>query len=291
VILIACLSAVISAFSPFWGLIIIFALGVKYQDRSQLYRFYSTFFITIVILYFGRLIDVISFSDILIGVALSSYLYFRILLKRYDYLYSILSIFIINLIYGVIRHLLFSKRILLNISIVAEEYMKILQETIQDNSEKLMFISDLLETMKTIMANYYPGIWVITIIAGIYIGSLIISAKMQSKWSHKIVRLPYELVYFLIIVLGLFLIDKTRIFGINGILMLIPLFIIQGMSILDFYWGEYIRKAKILIVLMVIAMVFNPYLIIIIAVLGLTDMWFNFRKIIVKEEINENNLN
>jgi len=290
VLLVACLSALISVFSPFWGLIFIFVSGAKYQSNNLVQKFYSIFLLAVVIFFLGRIVDVISFFDILIGVALSSYLFFRILTRRFNYLQALLSVYLLNVTYGIIRHLLFSKRFLENISVVTEEYMKLLNQSMTESPERLTFLSELIETMKYIITNFYPGIWVFSFVLAVYIGSLLISAKMRESWSHKLVRLPFELVYLLIASLGIFLSGKFRIAGINGLVMLLPLFLIQGFSILDYYWGDYLKKVKVLLVLLIIALVFNPYLIIIIAVLGLTDIWFDFRKLSIREEIDESNL-
>jgi len=244
----------------------------------------------IVVLFFGRIIDIVSLFDILIGVAVSSYLFFRILFRRFNYLQALLSVYAVNVIYSIIRHLLFAKRFLENISVVTEEYMKLLTQSMTESPERLTFFGELIETMKYIITNFYPGIWVFSSVLAVYIGSLLISAKMRESWSHKKARLPFELVYLLIASLGIFLSGKFRIAGVNGLVMLLPLFLIQGFSILDYYWGNYLKKVKVFLVLLIIALVFNPYLIIIIAVLGLTDIWFDFRKISIREEIDESNL-
>lgn len=290
-ILVACLSVIIAAFTPFWGVIFIFTLGAKYQQRKYYQQFYGLILLTALILLLGRIIDVISLSDILVGVALTSLLFFRLLFANHDYLRSIIIVFFFNVVYGIIRYFLFSRQIIENIKVISEEYLKILMETMPENQESIGFAGELIETMKYIITNFYPGIWVLTIITAVYVGSLLLSARTANKWSHKQVRLPYEIVYPLMLCLAAFLFKGSRIPGINGLIMLLPLFLIQGISILDFFWGERLKKARLILVLLVIAMVFNPYLILIIAVLGLTDIWFNFRKIRIQEDIDENNLN
>jgi predicted membrane protein DUF2232 len=291
VILIACLSTIIAAFSPFWGLIFIFTLGAKYQQEKLFQKFYGIFLLTAVALFLGKAIDVISLTDIVIGVALTSYIYFRLLQRKYDYLSTIISVFLLNVVYGIIRYFLFSAKIQQNISFLAEEFKKLSTEMPVENQSMAQSFTELIEITKYVITNFYPGIWVLTLVLAVYIGSLFLSTRLKHKWQHKLVRLPYETVYPIMICLVAFLFKTTRIIGINGLLMILPLFLIQGLSILDFYWGDHIRKVKILMVLLVLAMVFNPYIVAIIAVLGLTDIWFNFRKIRIREEINENNLN
>ena len=66
--------------------------------------------------------------------------------------------------------------------------------------------------------------------------------------------------------------------------------LIQGISILEFYWGDFFKKSKFLLFLLIFSMVFNYFILILVALIGLTDIWFNFRKIYM-EEIDGNNLN
>jgi uncharacterized protein YybS (DUF2232 family) len=72
--------------------------------------------------------------------------------------------------------------------------------------------------------------------------------------------------------------------------MIAPLFLIQGISNLDFYWGDFFKRSKILLFLLVVSMVFNYFILILVALIGLTDIWFNFRKIDM-EEIDGSNFN
>jgi hypothetical protein len=291
VILVACLSVLIAAFTPFWGVIFIFTLGAKYQQDKHYQQFYGLILLLTVILFLLRIIDIISLTDILAGVALTSLLFFRLLAVKFDYFKAIIIVTLLNIIYGIVSYLLFSRQIMENINVISEEYLKILTETIPQNQDSIGFASGLIETMKYIITNFSPGIWVLTVIIAVYVGSLLLSARISNKWMHRHVQLPYTIVYPLILCLAAFLFPNSRIPGLNGLIMMLPLFLIQGLSILDFFWGERLRKAKLILVLLVIAMVFNPYLIIIIAVLGLTDIWFNFRKIRIQEDIDENNLN
>ncbi len=289
--LISSLSALISVFSPFWGLIFIFAFGEKYQYNREKYSFYLIFIATIMILALGNFIDIILVSDIIIGVAFSTILYFRLLLREHDYLKAIISVAIINMLYGTLRHLMFGKMFIANITAILDQYTEFLESIVMENSEKLLFVSDLIETLKYIVSNFYPAIWAVTIIFAIYICSLLLSRKLKTKWLHKTVRLPFTLVYLIIVFLVLFLLSSSRIIGINGLLMLAPLLFIQGISILDFFLGNYFKKSKFLLYILVLAVLFNPYLTMLIAAMGLLDMWFNFRKISIREEVNENNFN
>ncbi|MFC1887802.1 hypothetical protein ACFLYK_03235, partial [Candidatus Cloacimonadota bacterium] len=210
-ILVACLSALISALSPFWGLIFIFTIGAKYQQENLFPQFYGIFLLTAAALFFTRTIEVITFVDILIGVALSSYLFFKMLPRKYDYVLTIVSVFTLNVIYGVVRYFLFSKQILQGITLASEELTKLYAEVPPENQALILFFSELIESTKYVITNFFPGIWVLTIMLAVYIGSLLFSARTNRKWLHKKVRMPYELVYLVIGCLAAFLFKSTRI--------------------------------------------------------------------------------
>ncbi|MCK4653289.1 MAG: DUF2232 domain-containing protein [Candidatus Cloacimonetes bacterium] len=286
--LIAVLSALIATLSPFWGLIFILALSGKYQDRK--YIFFSVFAGVVLILIIANIIDIITFFDLMIGVGLSSIIYFGNLFRTLSYLRTILAVFFLNVIYAILRHILFGKMFLKNFTQVIEQYKEFFSSTFQDSSEQLELALELLESFKYVFSKFYMGIWVVTIVFAIYFGSLILSKKMMSKWNHKEIRQPFFLIYILIGSLVLFLIPNTKIFGINMMVMLAPLFLIQGISILDFYWGNFFKKSKFLLFLLIFSMVLNYFILMLVVLMGLLDIWFNFRKIRITEEADESNL-
>ena len=59
---------------------------------------------------------------------------------------------------------------------------------------------------------------------------------------------------------------------------------------MDFYWGKFFKKSKFLLVLLIISIIINIPIIILIVLMGVADIWFNFRKIHIMEEIDENHL-
>lgn len=263
-------------------------MGVKYQYQPYRIRFYAALIVVLLLFLLGRIINIISFSDIVVGVVLSALVFFLILAKTLDYLRAILVAGFINLFYSALRQVAYGKLFLENINQIIDLYLETLRETTADNLNRLTFIQEAVESVRDIITNFFPGIWVFTMILALYLGALLLSRRSQLKWEHKYIRLPFFLIYLLLPVLILLLFPATRIAGFNGALMLLPVFLVQGISLIDFYWGVYFQRTKLLLIVFVLALVFNPYLVLLLTLFGLFDIWFDFRKINKREEIDEN---
>lgn len=287
-ILLAVLSVVISTVSPFWGVIFIIAFSGRYQKNRNLF---NIFFIgSIILLFLLRIIDIISVIELLIGVGLSTSLFLWSLSRTLNFVNAIVSAFFLNIIYALVKVVVFGKQYTEMILDVINTYKEFVTESLQNNSEQLTLALEITDTFRELFIKFYPGIWVFSIIIAIYIGALFLSRKGTLPWDHKMVRLPYYLVYILIAALAGIVVPRTQTFGINALIMIAPLFLIQGISIIDFRWGDFFRRSKFLFFLLIISMVFNYFILVLVALIGLADIWFNFRKIDT-EEIDESNLN
>ena len=288
-IIAAVLSAIISTISPFWGLFFILSYGVKHHSKNA---FWVVFAATIAALRFidPKIIPLPVFSDIILGVGLTAFLFFTFLFRTKSYEKTILAVSMYNFLYGIIRFAVFKNFLLKTISNVFEQYNVIFEEMAAGKNEYLMIFQDSVDQTQAFFTDFYPAIWGSGIIIALWLGSLMVSKKNEIKWSHKVFRMPYFIVYFLLAALLLSIYTKTRIYGFNGLIMIAPLFLIQGISILDFYWGKFFKKSKFLLVLLVISIIINIPIIILIMLMGVADVWLNFRKIYVMEEIDENHL-
>ncbi len=244
----------------------------------------------VVFLFLFRVIDIISFMDLLIGVGLTSVLYLWSLQHTLNFINALISAFFLNIIYSILRLVIFGKQYAEIIAEVLGNYKEFVTQSFQNNNEQLTLALKFTDTFQELFTKYYVGFWVFTIVFAIYIGSLFLSKKGILKWEHRKIRMPFYLIYILITALAGFLLPTTHIYGINALIMIAPLFFIQGISIMDFYWGDFFKKSKLLLFLLIFSMVFNYFILILVALIGLTDIWFNFRKIDM-EEIDGNNLN
>lgn len=286
--LIAILAVIIATISPFWGLIFILASGGKYQER--IYIFFAVFSGIVVILSIASIIDIITLSDLIVGVGATSLLFFWSLFRTFNYIRSMMAAFFFSVVYSAARQLIFGKAFIENVNQAIEQYKEFITSAFQNSAEQMNLALEITESFKKIFTTFYAGIWVCTVVLAIYFGSLLFSRKNIMKWKHRTIRMPFFLIYFLIVGLVLFLMPGTKNIGINSLLMLSPLFLIQGISILDFYWGNFFKKSKFLLFLLIFSMVINYFILTLVALMGLLDIWFNFRKISIMEEMNESNL-
>ena len=287
-ILLAVISVVIATLSPFWGLIFIIAFSGKYQKNRNIFNY--VFFGFVILLFLVKLVDIITFMNLFIGVGLTSVLFLWSLRRTLNFINAIISVFFLNIVYAVLRMIVFGKQYAELITEVIVTYKEFVTQSFQDNAEQLTLALDFTDTFQQLFTKYYVGIWVFTIVFAMYIGSIFLSKKGNLVWEHRKIQMPYYLIYILIASLAGFLLPNTRTSGINALIMIAPLFLIQGISIVDFYWGDFFRRSKILLFLLIVSMVFNYFILMLVALIGLIDIWFNFRKIDM-EEIDESNLN
>jgi len=288
VILIAVISVVISILSPFWGLVFILAFSDKYRNKRTLFN--AIYFGFVILLFILQFVDVLSLIDLLFGVGLTSVLFIWSLHRTLNFINALMSVFFMNILYAFIRLIVLGKQYAEVIAVVIEKYKEFITQSIQNNNEQLVMALEFIDTFQELFTKYYVGIWIFTIVSAIYVGALILSKKGSLKWEHRKIRMPFYLIYILILALAGFLLPKVQVFGINALIMVSPLFLIQGISILDFYWGDFFKKSKFLLILLIFSMVFNYFILILVALIGLADIWFNFRKIDM-EEIDGSNFN
>ncbi|MDO9578032.1 MAG: DUF2232 domain-containing protein [Candidatus Cloacimonadales bacterium] len=287
--IVAVLAAIIASISPFWGLIFIISFCGKYLNKRNLLLL--IFACAAVILFAVKSIDITKFADVIFGVGLAAFLYFLIFTKTLNYLYSILAAYVINLIYAVIRHFLLGNILKANIAHLMEIYKQFISSSMQDKPENLQMALALINSTEEIFAKFYIGIWIVSMTFAVYFGTMLLSRKTMIKWQHRKIGMPFFFIYLLIIALVLFLLPNMKTTGINALAILAPIFLIQGISILDFYWGDFFKRSRFLLFLLIISMVFNYFILILVALIGLLDIWFDFRKIRTMEEIHENHSN
>ncbi|MFO7895910.1 MAG: DUF2232 domain-containing protein [Candidatus Cloacimonadales bacterium] len=276
-ILFAVLAALIAALSPFAGMIFTIYFGWKFQ--SKLYVFLSVFIGSSALFYFANILDPIRILDIIVGIGLVSFLFIERLATSANYLQSLLRSATAVVIYAISRQIIFFEQLQKTAENFVSEYDKILASTFESNPEQLQLLTDATAQVKPLFTDYYIGVWSFIMISGIALAALLVSRKSGKKWHLKKVQMPFLLIYLLIGSLLLLLIPNTEKHGVNGVLIVAPFFLIEGASILAFYWGDYFQKSKFLLIILILAILINPYLMLLIMLIGLFDIWFNFRKI------------
>ena len=73
-------------------------------------------------------------------------------------------------------------------------------------------------------------------------------------------------------------IPPLRVVGLNGLIVLLGLYFLQGLSIAAFLFRRF-QLPRFLATLSVILLVFQPFFTLLVAGLGLFDVWFSFRRL------------
>jgi len=288
VIFIASLAAIITVFTPFWGLIFTLIYSEKHQNKK--YLFYAVFGGIIIVFFLLKMIDFIGIFDVIFGVGIISFFYSKVLHKKFDYMNTILVIYFINIIKAIVKFFFFEKKFIQIFESVMQNSQLIFATYLEKDTEKFTIISEVIEKTTTFFIKHHLGIEVALMTIAIYIASLFIAHKSQIKWNHNVSRFPFFIVYFLIAGLMLILLSNYRIIGTNLLIALAPIFLIQGSTILDFFWGNFFRKSKFLQVVLILSIVFNYYVLLLVMIVGLIDFWFDIRKLKNNGGINENNI-
>lgn len=276
-IFLAIFAAIIAAISPFAGMIFTIYFGAKFQ--SKIYVFFSAFIGTAIALQFSKIIEPIMVLDLIFGIGIVSFIFIRSFISSYNYLYSLIKSALIAIIYAITRQILFSETIKQTAEIFVKEYNNFITDNFSGNPEQIEIMRTAVESTKLFLTKYYAGLWSGIIILAIFVASLLISKRSNIKWQIKYIRMPFASVYILIFTLILSLIANAQEYGINGLMIIAPFFLIQGISILTFFWSDFFKQTKILSLILVVFLLINPYLMILITLIGLFDIWFNFRKI------------
>ena len=288
VILIASLAAIIAIFTPFWGLIFTLIYSEKCQNKKSL--FYTVFSGIAITFFLLKMVDFIGIFDVIFGVGIISFFYSKTLHEKFDYMNAILVIYFANIIKAIVKFFFFEEKFVQLFESAMQNSQAIIATYLEKNLEKFALMTEMIEKTTTFFIKHHLGIEVALMTVAAYIASLLISRKSPIKWKHNVARFPFFMVYFLIAGLMLILLSNYRIIGTNLLIALAPIFLIQGSTILDFFWGNFFRKSKFLQVILIFSIVFNYYVLLLVMIVGLIDFWFDIRKLKNNGGINENNL-
>ena len=284
-ILAVLVSGFFSIISPSWGLFFTTLLGSKFYEKQK-YVFLGLLSVATIMFFFltQQMSSYYVLMEYFAGVMIPYYLLHYAYKRNHDIVEAINILLIFEILYSLIRNYLYGTILIENLQILINESQEMLEMNAFHASEQ--FFSILNETIE-FMKLYQPAIWVSGIVLAGYLGFVLAFKKQAIKLNHQKIKFPFYVIYFMIIGLIGCLIKSSRVVSINLMLMLAPVFFIQGISILDFYWREHFKKSKWLLRLLIIMLLLNTYILILIIFMGLLDMWFDFRKLNIQEERDE----
>lgn len=202
----------------------------------------------------------------------------------FDLAVSVLLLFIVG--YSFIRSWVFSPELASVFQQLAPLYESYLQKmsNLKIDSTRIKWLQDFILT-------YQTAIWGATQITAVFLGYMLFSRAAILKHPVSLVRLNPVFRYLFIVALALSLYARTHIGGINLLICLAAVFLIQGVGVLSFFWGAFFARIKMLRTLFIITIIINYPALVLIAFIGILDAWFDFRKLNIMEEKHESDSN
>ncbi len=237
------------------------------------------------------IINYIQLVNLVFGAGLSVFLVFELLKKDFDFKIISMVILFYNSLFMFIRQLVFADKIFYDYEQSVDEALKILSIRFEENPEQFQLFMDMIEITKDFYLKYSPGIWLGSLILCLMVGLYYFSKKYLKKNILATYQVSIYVIYTFIVALIFAILTESRILAVNYLIALLPLFLFQGLAVVQTKIGHWFIQSKILYVIAVLSLVLNPYLVIFISVIGLFDNWFDFRNLSQLEESHENNSN
>ena len=219
-IVLGLLSIILAAISPIFGLIFIIPLAGKriLKNPAEAYVLLSTMTVVIIGMLLLKYIDILGAYSMLFGFAFESVLFLYLLTKSNDFEKSICITGAYGLIVISLREFLMNQQYVLQINAVASQINKILENEKSLSQIQLTASKEIVLNMKQILIDYQIAIWIIVTAIGLYLGTLLYYRVTRRSYDFATIRLPFAIIYFLILSLALYLWKGYKIIGANLIL-------------------------------------------------------------------------
>jgi hypothetical protein len=225
-------------------------------------------------------------SDAIVGVGLGLVLFVFILRQKKDANIALALLLVYVIAYCFFRNWIFAP----TLSSISQQ-MTPMYETYLKRIPSLNISKDAVNWVQQTMLNYQSAIWGSIQVAGVFLGILLFNKTSLTQHPVRFIKLPYEVVLLMIAALGLTLYPVTRLYGTNLLICMSMIYLIQGTAVLCFAWGGFFAKARLLRTFLIMAIILNYPVLILIALIGLLDVWFDFRKLTLMEEKHESDIN
>ena len=291
--IIALIGFFIALISPgLGGLFLITALGKYFLENQQrTNHFFVGWLVLCGGLYLLNQLDKIQALNVMIGTGLSCFLLFVMIKKEYGLNLIFMILLLLNSAYIALRQLLFYNEINTQYNEAVDEAVKLVSTRFQENSEQYQVFIEITDLMRNFYLQYSPGVWIATIMLCLTIGYFSFARKREELHSLSEYQTDVFVVYSLVIALIVALFTDYKLYAVNYLIALSPLFLMQGIGVVNNKIGKWFLNSKILIAVAILSMIINPYIVLFISALGLFDCWFDFRNLNKPEDLNENHSN
>ena len=260
----------------------------KIGRRSGLIVSGTTVFVLICILR-NVSIDIVFFAELLfLGFILSELFHFELPIEKtigYASFCILATVTVSLIIYGNIQgtgiYVIISEYVAINLKQSIEIYKQMGMP-----EENIRMLSDYMEQIQYVLIRIIPSLVIVSTLLLSWVTLLIAKLLFARKklfypdfGTLNLWKAPEHLVWLVIASFLMLLIpDKTiRIFGINILLVMMPVYFFQGLAVVSFYFDKK-RLPRGLRILLYSIIVFQYLAAVFIAGLGFFDIWLNIRK-------------
>ncbi|MEA1973498.1 MAG: hypothetical protein U9N34_09435, partial [Candidatus Cloacimonadota bacterium] len=259
---IALFAILITMISPFFGQI--FVVGIigknliENKKVSTYFSLVSVVIITLVALKFLTFIVAINLAMVMI---ITPYIFVIVFKHINNVEGAVISGGLLNVIYGFIMNFLVKKYYMDDIKSTFVYIRKGIENNNYSADTTNLMMNNMIK-IEYVFTEYLSSIWSFFMILAVFFGAIILSKRTEEiSWDFSKIRWPFHSIYVLIIGLFLALYPVTFQFGLKFLIIMITLYLTQGISILSYYWKDYFIRSKFLLTILIIAILFNPILI------------------------------
>jgi len=224
--------------------------------------------------------------DALVSIGLGTALFVILIKTRQDVNKALVLILIFQIGYCFLRGWLFAPTLA-----TISQQMTPMYESYLSRFPNLKINSEMIAYLQNFMLKYQSAIWGTLQITAVFLGLLLFNRISHLKLQIRSIKIPYHIIYLMIIALALTVMAKTRIWGINLLICMSVMYLIQGTAVLSHFWGDFFTKARLLRTLLIMSIIINYPVLVLIALVGTLDVWFDFRKLNKLEEKHESDIN
>lgn len=291
--LVIILGLVISLYFRGLGLIyLIPALGkLTFQYPMKNINFLIIWVLAVLTAGFFKIIDPLTSLTLTVSVGLTVFMISRELLSNKVLEKALIITATITSVVECAKFYFYSEVIKQQLELSINTALTVLKTKYPVNGTEYTQISDFINISKNLYLNYNYAFAIFIAIVATWLGLMILSKIIAYDFKFCSYFTPNFIVYAMIGGLIALLIPQAKYAGENIIIVTMTFFFIQGLAVAWFYYGVLLKSSVILLILFSLSLILNPYLIILLALVGIIDTWFDLRKLNKLEETHENNLN
>ena len=248
------------------------------QDAQKTSVFFIAWLVLCILMFSQNFIDHIHTLN-LISAGISCFLLIYFLRRNLEMNFIFMILLLFNSAYVALRQYLFAGFIENQFNQSITQIMDIVANRYSESSEQYMIFSELMDVSTHFYLSYSPGMWIALMMLCILVGYFITFRQSEDYVPISQYQVHLYVCYVAVLALGICILPGFRLIGINLLLAIMPLFLIQGMAVAHHKMVSWFSHSLLLKIIAIICIIINPYIVLFLSIIGLFDNWLDFRKL------------